>query len=1608
LTGDLAQTGMNHPGNKLLDIASRDVAVLRASDTLGMAAQRMAQHRFSSIVVTDEAGHPLGIVTERNILHAMRSGSPPETPLRVSMSSPVTALPGSTDCLDAYQVCLREGIRHLVLVDAQNVVCGVVSDTDFRLHLNLTALAGQRKVINVSRQTVTSLPPHSSLLQALNLMQSQRESCVVVVEEGCPVGIVTERDVVRLYSADPQKVDTHLAEVMTAPVTTISCEATINEAAARMLEKRVRHLAVIDAAGCLVGLVSEHDLTQTMALGVRNERIEMDELFLRTFIDTIPDLVWLKDKDGYYMACNRRFEQVFGASERDIIGKTDYDLVPRELAEVFRAHDREAMAQERPTVSEEWLDLPDGYRGLFETIKTAMRGARGDLIGVLGVARDITEREHILLALQRREQEFRTLAENLPDNVIRYDRDCRVLYINPAMTRTIAPGILPIVGKQPYESDPDSAQVRGLQRLVEQVMDSGERVEIEQEVPHPDGTLHWHHVIFVAERDKDGKVTGALGIGRDITERKRREWQLSQLNFALDRISEALYVMDEEGRFLYVNDEVSRALGHERETLLNGMTVRDIVPGWSEEKWRRRWQYLQTQGAATFETRHRAADGRVFPVEISANYFEYDGRGYNMSLVRDITDRKRIEAQLEDYRRRLEGLVVEESTKFRALVEQSMVGIFIIQDGIFRYVNSGLLNMFGFASAEELVDRVSFMQFLKPEERAGVEAVVHKLLVGEIELGRLSFSARKKDGSTIVIDVHGRRIEYQGRPAIIGSQVDITEMRRSKEELERLVEEKSARLRQSEELLRTLIESIPDAIQFKDGEGRWLESNSAARAAFRLDEAACRGHSDIELSHSAEPQLKEALLRCHETDEAVWRSGKASRVEEVIPVPGDGQMYFDVIKVPLFQADGSRKGLVIVGRDVTELKRTEQALRRSVEEYSGLVRRVPAGVFKLRMRAGGGAVFDYVSPRWCELLDLEEGEVLHDYGAALARIHPDDQEAFIRLNDEVRAGGRRFEWEGRIVRRAGEVHWLHIESQPTKLENGDILWDGIQYDVTDRRHAEEALRINASVFDNSQEAIIITDANNIIIDVNRAFTRITGYTRDEVLGRDPRLLSSGRQDQAFYAAMWTALAEELVWRGEIWNRRKNGEVYAELLSISAICDERGAVQRHVGIFSDITYFKDHEAELSRVANFDALTGVPNRRLLSDRLSQAIAHAKRADKLLAVCYIDLDGFKEVNDRHGHEVGDRLLIDITRRLQDVLRAGDTLARLGGDEFVVLFNDLNQEAECFQILERVMQTIAQPIDAGGQQIVVSASIGVTFYPLDDADGDTLMRHADQAMYIAKQTGRNRYQLYDRQYGQRLSSMHEVRRRISQGLLAGEFELYYQPKLELATSKVSGVEALIRWHHPERGLLSPAEFLPIIENSDVEIELGEWVMRQALAQAQAWVQAGIDLEVGINISARHLQQADFVERLRQELERHPGVPRGRLQIEVLETAALEDMGQSSAVIEACRKLGVSFALDDFGTGYSSLMYLSKLGAETLKIDQGFVQGMQSNEGDHAIVKGVIALAETFGRHTVAEGLENRDLIQPLSEMGCRYGQGYGIAYPMPAGEFLDWYKKQ
>ena len=603
--------------------------------------------------------------------------------------------------------------------------------------------------------------------------------------------------------------------------------------------------------------------------------------------------------------------------------------------------------------------------------------------------------------------------------------------------------------------------------------------------------------------------------------------------------------------------------------------------------------------------------------------------------------------------------------------------------------------------------------------------------------------------------------------------------------------------------------------------------------------------------------------------------------------------------------------------------------------------------------------------------------------------------------------------QGAAVGKTREMHARQKDGQEIAVEislasvrlNDGWHAIGIMRDITERKQSEEKLRLAASVFTHAREGIMIAAPDGTILDVNDAFVEITGYRRDEVRGQNARLLKSDRQGKAFYAAMWNELTEKGHWQGEIWNTRKNGEVYPELLAISSVRDAQGAIQHYLAMFSDITTIKAQQAQLEYVAHYDALTRLPNRVLLADRLHQAMAQANRRQTRLVVAYLDVDGFKEVNDAHGHEVGDQLLIALASRLLEALREVDTLARMGGDEFVAVFPDQTEAEASVPMLNRLLSAAAQPIRIGNCVHQVSASLGVAIYPQnDEVDADQLLRQADQAMYQAKLAGKNRYHFFDAEQDRNVRGRHESLEHIRRGLTRHEFVLYYQPKVNMRTGQVIGAEALIRWQHPENGLLPPAVFLPVIEEHPLAISVGEWVIHSALGQIERWQNAGLYLPVSVNIGAHQLQQPDFVERVRAILAEHPDVTPGRLTMEVLETSALEDLTHVSRVIEACRAMGVGFALDDFGTGYSSLTYLKRLPVRKLKIDQSFVRDMLDDPDDLAILEGILGLARAFRRQVIAEGVETVAHGELLLKLGCELAQGYGIARPMPAADLPGW----
>ena len=540
------------------------------------------------------------------------------------------------------------------------------------------------------------------------------------------------------------------------------------------------------------------------------------------------------------------------------------------------------------------------------------------------------------------------------------------------------------------------------------------------------------------------------------------------------------------------------------------------------------------------------------------------------------------------------------------------------------------------------------------------------------------------------------------------------------------------------------------------------------------------------------------------------------------------------------------------------------------------------------------------------------------------------------------------------------------------------------------------LKLSTAVFKNTQEAIIITDSNVHIIDTNRAFTEITGYSKEDVLGKKPTILKSGRHNKSFYSELWETLLKNGYWQGNIWNRKKDGNVYPEWLNISSIKNDNEEIINYIAIFSDITQLKENENRLNFLAHHDTLTALPNRLLLGARLDHSIDVCRRLKSYVAVCFLDLDNFKNVNDSYGHDMGDKVLKEATIRLQPMLRADDTLARVGGDEFVFVFENLDRPDEMSSIAEKILASLQKPFEIKDKKFQLGASIGISIYPNDGETQGTLSKNADTAMYAAKNAGKNTYRYYNKDMTSLSIHRFAMENALKVAIEKDEIIVYYQPKYDLDSKSVHGLEALVRWQHPTEGLLHPDKFIPLAEETKLIIDIGEIVLRQVCNDAVKWRKEGILKErIAVNVSGVQINKSDFIKTLKNTL-RETGATPEMIEIEITETTIMEDPEKWINLLAEIRKTGIHISIDDFGTGYSSLNHLRRLPVDTLKIDRSFVKDLAHDHDADTIASAIISLAKNMGMGTVAEGVETEDQKEFLASCGCELHQGFLYAKPI------------
>ncbi|MBI4996535.1 MAG: EAL domain-containing protein [Rhodocyclales bacterium] len=790
------------------------------------------------------------------------------------------------------------------------------------------------------------------------------------------------------------------------------------------------------------------------------------------------------------------------------------------------------------------------------------------------------------------------------------------------------------------------------------------------------------------------------------------------------------------------------------------------------------------------------------------------------------------------------------------------------------------------------------------------------------------------------------------------------------------------------QFFRYVVENAVDGFFIIDEQRRFIEANAAMCRMFGRVRDEIIGKTPLDLVAPESHAELFAQIQSIETTE--------HRRYQVLAQRKDGSKFPVLLNNTSYRdSSGVVAGSFGFITDLTSLVEAQQAVAASERELQGILDNMQDTYY--RTDAGGRVV--RASRSVFNLLGYKPEEVL---GKPLADLYfdPADRQDFLQRMAE--RGGTLSGYDSRLRHKAGHEVWVLTNAQYLRDAAGKVIGiEGTTRDNTEQRRVKENLRLAAQVFENSGESIMIMDARSHVVSVNRAFVNMTGYLPAEVHGRTPAMLTSDLHDEEFYQRMWHSLRETGYWQGELWNRRRNGEVYPEWLGISTLRGSDGAVTHYVAISTDISERKASEARIEFLAHHDPLTDLPNRLLLRDRLERAIAQGERTDTRVALLFIDLDRFKTVNDSLGHPVGDRLLREAAQRLRQCVREMDTVSRQGGDEFLIVLCDLKDGDAVTRVAEHILAAMSVPFSLDGHDVAISCSVGVAVFPEDGRDFDELLKKSDIAMYHAKEAGRNAFRYYTERMNIDALERLDLQNRLRRGLEQGEFVLHYQPVVELASNRVVGAEALVRWNSPDSGLVMPGRFIAVAEECGLIVPLGDWVLREACRQLRRWQDAGHDrLTLAVNLSAIQFRRGSVEESVVRAL-RDAGANPAALELELTESILLQGAEHVLATVRQLKSLGVKLSIDDFGTGYSSLAYLKRFAVDKLKIDQSFVSNLPADADNAAIVAAVIQMAKSLNLQVLAEGVENVQAVEHLRSLRCDYVQGYHFGRPVPADEF-------
>jgi diguanylate cyclase (GGDEF)-like protein/PAS domain S-box-containing protein len=1482
------------------DIMARNLICFEPDTSMLEIVTTMQEKKISSvIIVTDEKA--VGIITERDIVKAALN--PEENLSKVAselMNSPIVSIHKNIDYRDAYMWMLENKIRHLVVVDDDESLLGMISESDFLHHLSPEQLLAIKEVSKVMSKKVLTCNALSSVASVLELMNSKKISGVVVEEDQKAVGIISERDALKLIQQNSETLQKPVRDFMSSPVVSIHKNQTVLNAQSLMDELHVRRLVVVDDNENIAGIVTRHDLIKN----VPEYYVEMLREMLNRQKRLITQTQKKLDEKSIFQNAMKSLPHtlVFATDHEGLIQYTN--IKDNGLCELPAVHVHDRIDSLEHPIFElllgSWKGRVKNGENLHKIIKIAnkhmghsyfhtsisvINSAQNDFEGYMFIASDISTQQTLEQQLQRVGQKLQEAYHIAHIGNWEVDATTLKTFWSNEICDLLGIEHTTEAGLQTLKTFVSTEDLKKIEDSLRAALQTGSPHELIYQVfPANRDEPIWVECRARREVDEKGVAKSLVGTLQNVTERITSQQRIEHLNNLLKSIrnvnqlivkeqnlqrllqaicDEVITVRNFNGMWILIQDQKSSlySAGFESDALreFNNSIAQEILPQCCYSK-----DTIKVYNNASIDcplcplskSCEKAITVTV-PVVFKETYYGHIGIALNTDITQDDEEKTLIQEMANDiaysiYTSHEREKHEKEHRRYQSLIEHSNDAIFMrTLEGVILDVNPAMEKIHD-CPKSEIIGR-NVMDFYPPDKHDIAKDYFKTLL----EKGSVSFEMEhlKIDGSFFHADLVLSLVEFDGETVVQGSLRDVTK---------RFEAEKKAR--EEEEKFKRIFEDSPIGIIYYDTQGTLVTCNRIFAEAFQSD---CDSLSGLPLFETVkDTQLLQAF------------------------------------KDALTTGNGSFEGWY---RSVTT----------SYEGY-------------------GRAVFKGIRD--------PDGSIRHAIG--------------------------------------------------------------LVSDLSEQKKAEDELRLFKRSVEASTEGVLITNAKSIIVDVNDAFENITGYKREDVVGATPVLLKSGHHNKAYYQAMWKSILQEGSWKGEIWNRRKSGEIYPQWLNISSVKNTEGVIENYIAVFSDITSLKESEAKLDFMAHHDHLTELPNRVLLKARLQHTLSVAKRHNTLTSVMFLDLDNFKNINDSYGHSVGDDVIVAVAKRISKLLREDDTLARIGGDEFIIVMNNFSSSEQIGHVAQNIMESFETPYLIENKEFWITASIGISIAPDDGNSAETLIKNADTAMYEAKGDGKNVYKYYNDKMTANSFERILFETALKTAISNHEFEVYYQPQENIQDNSIIGFEALLRWKHPTLGLVSPDRFIPIAEESKMILPIGEFVLNQACKDIAQWHKEDLCKgRIAVNVSGTQLEHSEFSDILKAALKHH-NIDPSMIEVEVTESMVMKNPERWIRLLEEIKRIGVAISIDDFGTGYSSLNYLRRLPVDTLKIDRSFIQDIPREKDACAIADAIIRMAESLSLKTLAEGVETPEQRTYLAQKGCTESQGYLLSRPMCGKDTYAWLK--